>query len=319
MGQLKTVLSVQHLTKEIKGKLIVQDISFDVVEGEIVGLLGANGAGKTTTMKMIVGLSTISAGDVQIAGYSIKSQFSKALFNVGAVIEAPAFYPYLSGYENLRQYQRLHKNASKDWLLEVASLTGIEHALEQRVSTYSMGMKQRLGIAQALLRKPKLLVLDEPMNALDPAGVRETRNYLNRIAADLGVAIVISSHQLSEIEQMARRVVIMQNGCLVTEERIDDGLNDGKFYITLHVDNVELTSEVVVNLFGDDHHALDYTQTKKLSNGLHTMTVAIDEGQVPKLIRALCDARVEVHRVLPAHTSLEDKFLKWTTARGEVN
>ena len=121
------------------------------------------------------------------------------------MIEAPAFYPYLSGYENLRQYQRLHKNASKDWLLEVASLTGIEHALDQRVGTYSMGMKQRLGIAQALLRKPKLLVLDEPMNALDPAGVRETRNYLNRIATDLGVAIVISSHQLSEIEQMARQ------------------------------------------------------------------------------------------------------------------
>ncbi|HDR3452538.1 TPA: ABC transporter ATP-binding protein, partial [Bacillus thuringiensis] len=190
---------------------------------------------------------------------------------------------------------------------------------EQRVGTYSMGMKQRLGIAQALLGKPKLLVLDEPMNALDPAGVRETRNYLNRIAAELGVAIVISSHQLSEIEQMARRVVIMQNGCLVTEQRIDDGLNDGEFCITLHIDNVELTSEVVVNLFGDDHHALDYMQTEKLSNGLHTMIVAIDEGQVPKLIRALCDAGVEVHRVLSAHTSLEDKFLKWTTARGEVS
>ncbi|MGN4254091.1 ABC transporter ATP-binding protein [Bacillus cereus group sp. MYBKT14-1] len=316
---MKTVLSVQHLTKEIKGKLIVQDISFDMIAGEIIGLLGANGAGKTTTMKMIVGLSTISAGDVQIAGYSIKSQFSKAILNVGAVIEAPAFYPYLSGYENLRQYQRLHKNASKDWLLEVASLTGIEHALDQRVGTYSMGMKQRLGIAQALLRKPKLLVLDEPMNALDPAGVRETRNYLNRIAIDLGVAIVISSHQLSEIEQMARRVVIMQNGCLVTEQRIDDGLNDGKFCITLHIDNVELTSEVLVNLFGDDHHALDYVQTEKLSNGVHTITVAIDEGQVPMLIRALCAAGVEVHRVLSTHTSLEDKFLKWTTARGEVS
>ncbi|MGV2794492.1 ATP-binding cassette domain-containing protein, partial [Clostridium perfringens] len=182
-----------------------------------------------------------------------------------------------------------------------------------------MGMKQRLGIAQALLRKPKLLVLDEPMNALDPAGVRETRNYLNRIAADLGVAIVISSHQLSEIEQMARRVVIIQNGRLVIEQRIDDGLNDGNFCITLHIDNIELTSEVVVNLFGDDHHALDYMQTEKLSNGLHTMTVAIDEGQVPKLIRALCDAGVEVHRVLPAHTSLEDKFLEWTTARSEVS
>ncbi len=225
----------------------------------------------------------------------------------------------MSGYENLRQYQRLHKNASKDWLLEVASLTGIEHALKQRVGTYSMGMKQRLGIAQALLRKPKLLVLDEPMNALDPAGVRETRNYLNKIAADLGVAIVISSHQLSEIEQMARRVVIMQNGCLMTEQRIDDELSGGEFCVTLHVDHIELTSEVVVNLFGDDHHALDDMQTEKLSNGLHKMTVAIDECQVPKLIRALCDAGVEVHRVLPAHTSLEDKFLEWTTTRGEVS
>ncbi|PFD98343.1 ABC transporter, partial [Bacillus thuringiensis] len=109
-------------------------------------------------------------------------------------------------------------------------------------------------------------------------------------------------------------------GCLVTEQRIDDdGLNDGEFCIALHIDNVELTSEVLVSLFGDDYHALDYMQTEKLSNGLHTITVAIDEAQVPMLIRALCDAGVEVHRVLSAHTSLEDKFLKWTTARGEVS
>lgn len=316
---MKTVLSVQHLTKEIKGKMIVQDISFNVAEGEIVGLLGPNGAGKTTTMKMMVGLSKISAGNVQIAGYSIKTQLSKALPHLGAVIEAPAFYPYLSGYENLRQYQRLHRNGRKDWLREIAGLVGIEHALKQRVGTYSLGMKQRLGIAQALLRKPKVLVLDEPMNGLDPAGVRETRNYLNRIAADLSVAIVISSHQLSEIEQMARRVVIIQHGRLVTEQRIGEGISEDNFCITLHINNIERTSEVVADLYGHDPHMLEHKQTEKLSNGLHSITVAIDEDQVPQLIRALCDAGVEVHRVLPAHTSLEDKFLEWTTTRGEVS
>ena len=203
-------------------------------------------------------------------------------------------------------------------MLEVASLTGIEHALDQRVGTYSMGMKQRLGIAQALLRKPKLLVLDEPMNALDPAGVRETRNYLNRIATDLGVAIVISVINCLRLSRWHVEWLLCQNGCLVTEQRIDDGLNDGKFCITLHIDNVELTSEVLVNLFGEDHHALDYMQTEKLSNGVHTITVAIDEGQVPMLIRALCAAGWKFI-VLSTHTSLEDKFLKWTTARGEVS
>ncbi|MCP1423742.1 ABC-2 type transport system ATP-binding protein [Paenibacillus xylanexedens] len=318
---MKTILSVKHLTKEIKGKLIVQDISFDVAAGEIIGLLGANGAGKTTTMKMMVGLSKVSAGDIHIAGYSIKTNFSKALPNVGAVIEAPAFYPYLSGYENLRQYQRLHRNASKEWLSEVASLVGIEYALKQRVGTYSMGMKQRLGIAQALLRKPKLLVLDEPMNALDPAGVRETRNYLNRIAADLGVAIVISSHQLSEIEQMARRVIIIQHGRLVTEQQIGKGINDDIFCITLHIDNIERTREVMANLYRHDQNAMEYKHLDKLSNHLYTITIAIDEGQVPKLIRTLCDANVNVHRVFQAHTSLEDKFLEWTTVQdgGELS
>lgn len=185
--------------EKIKGKEIAQNVSFEVSKGEIVGLLGPNGAGKTTTMKMIVGLSEISVGDIKIMGYSIKDHLSKALNNIGAVIEEPTFYPYLTGNENLRQYQRMHKTDDRKWLLEVANLVGIEYALKQRVATYSMGMKQRLGIAQALLKKPKLLVLDEPTNGLDPVGIRDIREYLKQLAGNLGMGILISSHQLSEI------------------------------------------------------------------------------------------------------------------------
>lgn len=196
---METICSVQSVTKKIKGKEIAQNVSFEVSKGEIVGLLGPNGAGKTTTMKMIVGLSEISVGDIKIMGYSIKDHLSKALNNIGAVIEEPTFYPYLTGNENLRQYQRMHKTDDRKWLLEVANLVGIEYALKQRVATYSMGMKQRLGIAQALLKKPKLLVLDEPTNGLDPVGIRDIREYLKQLAGNLGMGILISSHQLSEI------------------------------------------------------------------------------------------------------------------------
>lgn len=196
---VETICSVQSVTKKIKGKEIAQNVSFEVSKGEIVGLLGPNGAGKTTTMKMIVGLSEISVGDIKIMGYSIKDHLSKALNNIGAVIEEPTFYLYLTGNENLRQYQRMHKTDDRKWLLEVANLVGIEYALKQRVATYSMGMKQRLGIAQALLKKPKLLVLDEPTNGLDPVGIRDIREYLKQLAGNLGMSILISSHQLSEI------------------------------------------------------------------------------------------------------------------------
>ncbi|GGO04973.1 ABC transporter ATP-binding protein [Saccharibacillus kuerlensis] len=316
---MNTILSVQHLTKKIKGKTIVNDVSFDVLAGEIVGLLGANGAGKTTTMKMIVGLSKISSGDVKIAGRSMKTEFSKALDDLGAVIEAPAFYPYLSGYENLRQYQRLHKKASKDWLLEVASLVGIDHALKQRVGTYSLGMKQRLGIAQALLKKPKLLVLDEPMNGLDPAGVRETRTYLNQIADELGVSVVISSHQLAEIEQMAGRVIVIQQGCLIAEQQIGDEAGSSVLQLTLHVNDAERAGKALTEFSGGIHRSLKSKQAEQLPGGLYAIAITLEEEQVPKLIRSLCEAGVDIHRVLPAHTSLEDKFLEWTTKRGEVS
>ncbi|GGO01125.1 ABC transporter ATP-binding protein [Saccharibacillus kuerlensis] len=316
---MNTILSVRHLSKEIKGRSIVKDISFDVLEGEIVGLLGANGAGKTTIMKMIVGLSKISAGDVWIAGNSMKTQFSKALDNLGAVIEAPAFYPYLRGYENLRQYQRLHKNTSKDWLLEVANLVGIDHALKQRVGTYSLGMKQRLGIAQALLKKPKLLVLDEPLNGLDPAGVRETRNYLSKIASELGVSALISSHQLSEIEQMASRVIVIQEGSLMIEQQIGYEAGDGGLQLTLHVNDLEKTSKVLAEFLGEHYHSLTNQQAEELPGGLYAVFLTLEEEQVPRLIRTLCSEGVDVHRVQPVNSSLEEKFLQWTTKRGEVS
>ncbi|MNW43903.1 putative ABC transporter ATP-binding protein YxlF [compost metagenome] len=312
---METICSVQSVTKKIKGKEIAQNVSFEVSKGEIVGLLGPNGAGKTTTMKMIVGLSEISVGDIKIMGYSIKDHLSKALNNIGAVIEEPTFYPYLTGNENLRQYQRMHKTDDRKWLLEVANLVGIEYALKQRVATYSMGMKQRLGIAQALLKKPKLLVLDEPTNGLDPVGIRDIREYLKQLAGNLGMGILISSHQLSEIEKIADRVIIMQDGRIFADQQIGDVTNDGFSRIILHIDDAEHTSKIVAELFGVNSSVSKSITAERLPNQLYTVALTINENQIPKLLTSLCIVGISVFRVLSLSTTLEEQYLKLTNSK----
>lgn len=312
---VETICSVQCVTKKIKGKEIAQNVSFEISKGEIVGLLGPNGAGKTTTMKMIVGLSEISVGDIKIMGYSIKDHLSKALNNIGAVIEEPTFYPYLTGNENLRQYQRMHKTDDRKWLLEVADLVGIEYALKQRVASYSMGMKQRLGIAQALLKKPKLLVLDEPTNGLDPVGIRDMREYLKQLAGNLGMGILISSHQLSEIEKIADRVIIMQEGRIFADQQIGDGTNDGFSRIILHIDDAEHTSKIVAELFGVNSSVSKSITVERLPNQLYTVALTINENQIPKLLTSLCIGGISVFRVLSLNTTLEEQYLNLTNSK----
>ncbi len=194
------VLHIENVDKIIDGKTILKDIRLTADEGEIIGLLGPNGSGKTTLIKLITGLIKMKSGSIVINGFPIDRQFEKAIQSVGAIVENPEFYPYLTGYENLKHYANMHAGIGRERLEEVISRVGLEDAAEDKVKTYSLGMKQRLGIAQAILHRPKLLILDEPTNGLDPAGMKDFREHLRELAEEEGTAILFATHLLKEVE-----------------------------------------------------------------------------------------------------------------------
>lgn len=204
-------IQYKNVRKHIGKKEIIRGVSFDLFEGEVFGLLGPNGAGKTTIMKMTVGLSSITEGEILIMGNSIEKDFTKAIASVGSLIENPALYPYMTGYDNLKTFAKL-VHASKERMNEVIDLVGLNYAMKQKVKGYSLGMKQRLGIAIALLRKPKILILDEPTNGLDPQGVTDLRNYLKRLAQAEKITVMVSSHMLPEMELLCDRFAILKAG-----------------------------------------------------------------------------------------------------------
>lgn len=306
------VLELDMVTKRIGGRAIVDGLSFSMSGGEIVGLLGPNGAGKTTTIRMIVGLIAMSEGDIRIGGSSVGKQFEDAIRHVGGIIENPEFYPYMTGWDNLKQYGRMSEGVTDSRLREVAELVGLQDALGKRVKAYSLGMRQRLGIAQALLHKPSVLILDEPTNGLDPAGIREMRDYLKRIASREGIGILVSSHLLSEMEQMCSRVVVIQEGKLVAVRSIKEEQGDGgrseKVVIRLRVSNVEAASQLVTDLKTAELQNMDGAA----STGADTVTLAIPNGDIPGLVAAFTAAEIGIYRIEECKSSLEDEFMKWT-------
>lgn len=209
------VVQLQQVTKRIGSKTIVDGLSFAVKPGEVFGFLGPNGAGKTTTIRMMVGLMAITDGEVLIQGHSVKTRFEQAMLHVGAIVENPEFYGFMTGYQNLVHFARMMPNVPKERIDEMVRLVKLENRIMDKVKTYSLGMRQRLGVAQAILHRPSVLVLDEPTNGLDPEGIRELRDYLRRLAAEEGLAVIVSSHLLSEMELMCDRVAIIQNGRLL--------------------------------------------------------------------------------------------------------
>jgi ABC-2 type transport system ATP-binding protein len=208
------VVQVNHVTKRVGGRTIVDGISFDLYPGEVFGLLGPNGAGKTTTIRMMTGLVGITDGDVQIRGNSVKKQFREAVRHIGAIVENPEMYAYLTGYRNLMQYARMAADCGKERIDETVRLVGLDRRIHDRVKTYSLGMRQRLGVAQALLHHPSVLILDEPTNGLDPAGIRDMRRLLRQMAEERQLAVLVSSHMLSEMELLCDRFGVVQEGRL---------------------------------------------------------------------------------------------------------
>ncbi|WP_238655142.1 ABC transporter ATP-binding protein [Paenibacillus piscarius] len=299
------VLEMQSVSKVIKGKAIVDKLSFDIRKGEIVGLLGPNGAGKTTTIRMMTGLIRMSGGKILVQGHSIQSNFKQAIAHIGAIIENPEFYPHMTGYDNLLQYLRMSDGAAASRIDEVVELVGLQEAMNKKVKAYSLGMRQRLGIAQALLHSPKLLILDEPTNGLDPAGIREMRDYMRKIAEVEGIAILISSHMLAEIEQICHRAVVIQNGRLVTVTQIAEAPEArSEVSLAIRVDQIEAAQMVA-----ERHQQVKVTGTDEAHSELH---VHLPDEAVPGLVAALSDAKIGVYRIIENRQSLEEDFLKWT-------
>ena len=211
---MTAALRIEHLNKYFGKKQILHDISFETYPGEVFGFLGPNGAGKTTTIKIAVGHLRLDDGDILINGQSIRKNFESAMAQVGGIIENPEFYKYMTGMQNLRQYARMRGNVDEKRINEVVEIVGLKNRINDKVGKYSLGMRQRLGVAQAILHRPKLLILDEPTNGLDPAGIKELRDILKNLAHKENICVIVSSHLMSEMELMCDRVGIIANGKL---------------------------------------------------------------------------------------------------------
>lgn len=209
------VLEVENLSKLYGSRIALNNVSFSIRAGEIFGLIGPNGAGKTTAIKLITGLAKINGGSVKILGKDISKNFEEAIVNVGGIIETPNFYNYLTGLQNLKYYASLYGKVDMERINYLAKVLSLQNRLKGKVKTYSLGMKQRLGIMCALINKPKLLILDEPLNGLDPTGIIEMREFVKKIAKEENIAVLISSHILSEVEALCDTVGIIKNGVLV--------------------------------------------------------------------------------------------------------
>lgn len=215
--ELTKVIEINNLMKNYGKKRIIDNLNLTIYEGEIVGLVGANGVGKTTLMKCILNFCHINKGEIKIFGNTLKNNYEYIMSSLGAVIENPNFYPFLTGKENIKIVALLNNITDQKYINEMVNLLQLKDALNKKVSKYSLGMKQRLGIVCALIKKPKLLILDEPINGLDPLGIKEFRNVIQKINNDYHTTILISSHILSEIENMCDRIIIMDNGSIIED------------------------------------------------------------------------------------------------------
>jgi ABC-2 type transport system ATP-binding protein len=305
---LKTVLELNNVSKVIKGKRIIDSLSFGVQEGEVFGFLGPNGAGKTTTIRMIVGLMGISEGDIVVNGISVKSNYEGAIRDIGAIVENPELYKFLSGYKNLQHFARMHKGITEERIKEVVELVGLTDRINDKVKTYSLGMRQRLGIAQCLLHNPKVLILDEPTNGLDPAGIREIRDYIRRLARENGMAVIVSSHLLSEMEMMCDRIGIIQKGKLVDVQQVKEFVQGNEQVYQLEVTDGDAVSAIIAEAFPDlQHQAIE-----------GKLQVALTKEQVPQFISTLVQRDIDIYSVVPVAKTLEDRFLEITNEKGEA-
>ena len=289
-----SILKVTNLNKKFGNKEVLKDVSFEINEGDILAFIGPNGAGKTTTIKCILGLQRLTKGSITINGYDIKKNFVKAIEKTGCIVESPDVYMYLTGYENLKLQASLYANIKEDSLTNIIRLVGLENRIYDKVSKYSLGMRQRLGIAISLVNNPNLLILDEPTNGLDPEGIKELRELLLKLSKR-GMGILISSHNLSELESFCNKVCIISKGEIIEENSISKikEVDENKYIIKLN----------------------DTKKTKKLLNSndkiidTNYIEVIKDEKEIAEFIKVLVNNNIDIYEVKKEVLTLEEAFM----------
>ncbi|WP_336798488.1 ABC transporter ATP-binding protein [Exiguobacterium acetylicum] len=297
------MLKIENISKRLGKEQILKDVSFEVSPGEVFGFLGPNGAGKTTTIRIITGLLEQDAGKVTVNGFDVVEERSKALTQIGAIVENPAFYPYLTGKQNLVHAKNLIPGLGQVDYDALARLVGLEGKLSKKVGEYSLGMKQRLGIARALLHNPRVLILDEPTNGLDPSGIAELREYLRQMAREQDIAILISSHMLSEMEQISDRYAIIDQGVIKSVESVR---NETGAKIALRV-NAEAMTDVL-----DALRVANYP-SEVLENKI---IITAPENECPAIARLVVPI-ADLHELTVKRLTLEEQFLQVTKKEGD--
>jgi len=291
------IVELRQLSKTIGKKKIIDNLNLQLYPGQITGFLGPNGAGKTTTIRMMAGLMRPTSGEVFVEGQSVTDHFEETMSKVGVIVENPEMYKYMSGWKNLLHFARMNKSITKERITEVVEQVGMQNRIHEKVSKYSLGMRQRLGLAQALLHRPKFLILDEPTNGLDPAGIREFRAHLRKIANEEGVSVFVSSHLLSEIELMCDRIAIIQNGQLIDIREMNQ-VEEAHYYI--EAQPVEQVRELLT------------ARGLPLEVSGEGFITKIEQEKIPELIHSMVGANMQVYAVQPYRKTLEDQFLEMT-------
>ena len=293
------VLEVKGLKKKLGKREIIKDISFSVEEGEIFGFLGPNGAGKTTTIRMLVGLINPNGGNISISEHDLKNDTENALKEVGAVVENPELYKYLSGRENLMQIARI-RNIPKTQVDETIKLVGLENRIDDKVRKYSLGMKQRLGLAASLLSNPKLLILDEPTNGLDPSGILDFREVVKKAAKERGMAVFISSHILSEVQHLCDRVAFINHGTIKSVENV---MNE-----SMETDTDIICLKLLQEIDTNKLLSIDYINSaRKTDDGIEIILLS---NKTPELIKYLVNSNYDVQEVFKIRKGLEQRYME---------
>ena len=295
----KTVLELKNVNKTFGKRKVIDNISLDVKEGEIYGFLGPNGSGKTTTIKMILRMIDLDSGEIRVNGYDTKKEFEKAMECIGAIVENPDMYKYMSGIDNLKLHARI-RNIDQKRIQEVLELVELKDRAKDKVGKYSLGMKQRLGLALTLLHKPKVLILDEPTNGLDPAGIKKLRDILKEISHKKGVAVFVSSHILSEMKLMCDKVAVIDNGKLMKVEEITHSQEKVE-KLEIRVKETEKAMNILKEKFNIESNLIE-----------NNIEITVQTEEVPKIIKELAISDVEINAVIPKEHSLEEIFFDAT-------
>lgn len=303
MSDNNKIIEVKNLSKQFKELKAVYDLNLNVFVGDVFGFLGPNGAGKSTTIRMLLTLISPTKGEIKIFGKSLKESRIEILRKIGAIVEKPDFYGFLSAYKNLEILAKLSEiDSPKKRIMEVLELVGLDKRYKSKVKTFSHGMKQRLGIAQALLHDPELVILDEPTTGLDPQGMKEIRDLIIHLSKDQKKTIFLSSHILYEVEMVANRMIIINKGSTQVEGYVEELLNRSELKVSFELDDTQKAHELV-----------NATQWHKKLNSetKNSLIFSLNHSEIAELNKYLVDNKIQVSAVIPTR-SLEEYFLQIT-------